>query len=78
MREIMDRLYACLTELDNTIRRQRHALATIDALDNMKRLETARKHIRDAQIVLAYLEGDALPALASPLATQTPSGQPGK
>lgn len=62
MREIMDRLYACLTEIDLVIRRQRRALATIDALENMNRLERARQHIRKAQIELVPVEGDALPA----------------
>jgi len=64
MREIMDRLYACLTEIDLVIRRQRRALATIDALENMNRLERARQHIRKAQIELVPIEGDALPAEA--------------
>ena len=61
MQPIMDRLYACLTEINLVIRRQRRAMATIDALENMKRLERARQHIRDAQIVLARVEADALP-----------------
>ena len=61
MRTIMDRLYACLTEIDLVIRRQRRAMATIDALENMNRLERARNHIRKAQIELAPIEGDALP-----------------
>ncbi len=61
MREIMDRLFASLTELDKAIRRQRRAMATLDAMENLARLERARKHIRKAQIVLARIEGDALP-----------------
>lgn len=61
MPEIMDRLYESLTALDRVIRRQRRAIATIDALDNMSRLELARYHMRQAQIVLARVEGDALP-----------------
>jgi len=66
MQPIMDRLFACLTEIDKVIRRQRRALATIDALENMTRLERARKHIRKAQIVLSRVEGDALPAETPP------------
>jgi len=66
MRTIMDRLYACLTEIDLVIRRQRRALATIDALENMNRLERARSHIRKAQIELAPIEVDALPPDDSP------------
>jgi len=61
MQPIMDRLYACLTEIDLLIRRQRRAMATIDALENMKHLERARQHIRQAQIELVPIEGDALP-----------------
>ena len=61
MHVIMDKLYACLTELDQLIRRQRGAIATIDALDNMRRLERAREHVRQAQILVARIEADALP-----------------
>jgi len=61
MREIMDRLYACLTEIDLVIRRQRRAMATIDALENMNHLGRARSHIRKAQIELVPIEVDALP-----------------
>lgn len=61
MQPIMDRLHACLTEIDLLIRRQRRAIATIDALENMNRLEGARKHIRQAQIELVPIEVDALP-----------------
>lgn len=71
MRAIMDRLYACQTEIDALIRRQRRALATIDSLQNMRQLETARKHIRAASIALVPVEGDALPAQASPPTPQT-------
>lgn len=71
MREIMDRLYACVTEIDLVIRRQRQALATIDALENMNQLEKARKHIRAAMIDLTTIEGDALPSQASPPTPQT-------
>lgn len=61
MQRIMDRLFACLTEIDLVIRRQRRAMATIDALENMNHLERARSHIRKAQIELVPIEGDALP-----------------
>ena len=61
MREIMDRLFASLTEIDKAIRRQRRSTATIGALDNWVRLEMARKHVHQAQLVLARIEGDALP-----------------
>jgi len=66
MRPIMDRLHACLSEIDLLIRRQRRALATIDALENMNRLEGARKHIRQAQIELVSFEVDALPPELAP------------
>ncbi len=73
MQPIMDRLFACLTEIDLVIRRQRRAMATIDALENMNRLEKARQHIRQAQIVLVPIEGDALPAeLPTPGQTANP------
>ncbi len=66
MRTIMDRLYACLTEIDLVIRRQRRAMATIDALENMNHLERARSYIRKAQIELVPIEGDALPPAVPP------------
>jgi len=62
----MDRLYAAITALDDLIRRQRRAMATIDAMSNMSDLETARKHVRQAQIALAGFQGDALPNEAPP------------
>ena len=66
MQPIMDRLMACLTEIDLVIRRQRRAMATVAALENMNRLEKARQHIRQAQIVLVPIEGDALPKATPP------------
>jgi len=66
MQPIMDRLYACITEIDLVIRRQRRAMATIDALENMNRLEQARKYIRKAQIELVPIEVDALPPETPP------------
>ena len=77
MRAIMDKLYACVTEIDQVIRRQRHALATIDALENMRQLEKARKHIRAAMIDLTTIEGEALPTKASSSPLQTSSPTPG-
>lgn len=81
MRVVMDRLYASITALDDLIRRQRRAIATIDAIRNMQRLECAREHVRQAQISIANFEGDALPDEAPPYSTQTPppasqQGQP--
>jgi len=67
----MDRLMASLTEIDSVIRRQRRAMATVAALQNMSQLETARQHIRSAQRVLVTVEGDALPDQASPTTSQT-------
>ncbi len=78
MRAIMDRLYACQTEIDIVIRRQRRALATVDAMQNMHQLETARKHIRAATIALVDVEGDALPSEASPMQKETPAPPPGQ
>jgi len=66
MQRIMDRLLACVSEIDLVIRRQRRALATIDALENMNHLERARQHIRKAQIELVPIEGDALPSETPP------------
>lgn len=65
MQPIMDRLMASLTEIDNAIRRQRRAMATVAALQNMSQLETARQHIRSAQRALVTIEADALPSEAS-------------
>lgn len=66
MQPIMDRLMACLTEIDLVIRRQRRAMATVAALENMTALEAARQHIRLAQRTLVAIEGDALPPESSP------------
>ena len=74
MREIMDRLCASLTEIDKTIRQQRRALATVAAMSNMSDLESARDHIRQAQMALTHFESDALP----PMAPQPDIIQPGK
>jgi len=63
---LMDKLHACLTEIDMVIQRQRRAMATVAALSNMSDLETARQHIRATQNVLMHIEGDALPAQAPP------------
>ena len=65
MHVIMDKLFACIAELDQLIRRQRGAVATIDALDNMRRLERAREHVRQAQILVGRIEADALPSETS-------------
>ena len=77
MQTVMDRLMAALTEIDNVIRRQRRAMATVAALSNMSDLETARSHIRAAQRVLVTIEGDALPTEPSPSSRQTSSPPPG-
>ena len=66
MREIMDRLCASITEIDKTIRQQRRALATVAARSNMSALETARGHIRQAQMALTHFDGDALPPMVPP------------
>lgn len=50
-----------LTEIDNLIRRQRRAMATVAAIQNLNKFETARQHIRKAQFALVKIEGDALP-----------------
>jgi len=65
MQRIMDRLMAALTEIDLLIRRQRRAMATVAAIENLNKLETARQHIRKAQFALVEIEGDALPSQAS-------------
>ncbi len=78
MREILDRLTASITSIDNAIRRQRRALATVAALSNMSDLETARNHVRAAIAALTHFQGDALPSEASLATPQTPAPPPGQ
>lgn len=78
MQLVMDRLMASLTEIDNAIRRQRRALATVAAIQNINSMETARQHIRKAQFALIDIEGDALPPRASPMQQETPAPPPGQ
>jgi len=66
MRAILDRLTASITEIDNAIRRQRRALATVGALSNMSDLQTARGFITAAINTLTHFQGDALPSQAPP------------
>lgn len=72
MQLIMDRLMESLTEIDNVIRRQGRAMATVNALSNMSDLMTARKHVRSAQHALVHIDGDALPDRTSPMQTEGP------
>lgn len=78
MQLVMDRLMASLTEIDNVIHRQRRAMATVAAIENISNMETARSHIRKAQFALIGIEGDALPARASSMQQQTPTPPPGE
>jgi len=74
----MDRLWEALTEIDNVIRRQRRAIATVAAMTNLSNLETARGLVKKAHLVLARIEADALTPPASASLQQTPSVLPGK
>lgn len=76
MREILDRLTASITSIDNAIHRQRRALATVAAVSNMSDLETARNHVRAAIATLTHFQGDALPSEASLATSQTPTPPP--
>jgi len=74
----MDRLWECLTEIDNVIRRQRRTMATVAAMTNLSDLETARGLVKKAHLVLARIEADALVPPASASKSETPSNPPGK
>lgn len=78
MRRVMDSLMASLTAIDDLIRQQRRAMATIAAVENMDNLQTARNHVRAAQRVLVLFEPDALPTGASGSPLQTPAPPPGQ
>jgi len=78
MRQVLDRLQEALTEIDNAIRRQRQALATVGAVENLSHLEYARGCIHNAQIVLTrFRADDVLPTESAP-SLQTPDSPPGE
>jgi len=71
MRLVTDRLQEAITEIDNAIRRQRQAVCTVGAVENLSHLEYARGCIHNAQIVLTRFQADALPPQASaPIPTE--------
>lgn len=77
MREIMDRLLEARTAIDDAIRRQRKAQATLGVVMNYLRLEEARGNVRKAIRWLALVQDDALPPLASSATQETRSPPPG-
>jgi len=78
MQQVMDRCWEALTEIDNVIRRQRRAMATVAAMTNLNELETARTLVQKAHMVLARIQADALLPPASASQSETPSAPPGK
>lgn len=59
MRLALDRLYEAVTQLDKDIRKQKKQAATCGAMRDLERLERAREHAYQGQMILVRLENEA-------------------